>query len=84
MNIFAFFGKIINRWEKEDNMNALYKTALAIAIVGCVNWGLVGIFNFNLVEFLFGDATIITRIVYILVAICGLIDLGIFTKDLDR
>ena len=65
-------------------MNALYKTALAIAIIGCVNWGLVGIFDFNLVEFLFGDATILTRIVYILVAICGLIDLGIFTKDLDR
>lgn len=65
-------------------MNALYKTTLAIAIIGCVNWGLVGIFNFNLVEFLFGDATVLTRIVYALVAICGLIDLGIFTKDLDR
>ncbi len=65
-------------------MNTLYKTALAIAIVGCINWGLVGIFNFNLVEFLFGDATILTRIVYILVAISGIITLGIFTKDLDR
>lgn len=65
-------------------MNALYKTTLAIAIIGCVNWGLVGIFSFNLVEFLFGDATILTRIVYAIVAICGLIDLGIFTKDLDR
>ena len=51
----------------------LYKTALTIAIVGCVNWGLVGIFNFNLVEFLFGNATILTRVVYVLVAISGLI-----------
>lgn len=65
-------------------MNILYKTCLAIAIIGCINWGLVGIFDFNLVEFLFGNATIITRLVYIIVAIAGLINLGIFTKDLDR
>lgn len=65
-------------------MNALYKTTLVLAIIGCINWGLVGIFNFNLVEFLFGNATILTRIVYALVAISGIIDLGILTKDLDR
>lgn len=65
-------------------MNTLYKTALAIAVVGCINWGLVGIFNFNLVEFLFGDGTILTRVVYTLVAIAGLVTLGIFTKNLDH
>ena len=65
-------------------MNALYKTCLVIAAIGCINWGLLGIFNFNLVEFLFGDATIITRIVYIIVAISGILSLGILTKDLDR
>ena len=62
----------------------LYKTALAIAIIGCVNWGLVGILNFNLVEFLFGNGTILTRVVYTLVAISGLISAGIFTKNLDH
>ena len=65
-------------------MNILYKTCLAIAIIGCINWGLVGIFNFNLVEFLFGNATIITRIVYIIVAVAGIIDLGVLTRDLDK
>ena len=65
-------------------MNMLYKTALAIAIIGCINWGLVGILNFNLVEFLFGNATILTRVVYTLVAISGIISLGIMTKDLDH
>lgn len=65
-------------------MNALYKTCLVIAAIGCINWGLVGIFNFNLVEFLFGNATIITRIVYIIVAISGILSLGILTKDLDK
>ena len=65
-------------------MNTLYKAALVLAIIGCVNWGLVGILNFNLVEFLFGNSTILTRIVYILVAISGLISAGILTKDLDH
>ena len=65
-------------------MNTLYKTTLVVAIVGCVNWGLVGILNFNLVEFLFGNATILTRVVYTLVAISGIVCLGIMTKNLDH
>ena len=65
-------------------MNMLNKTCLAIATVGCLNWGLVGLLNFNLVEFLFGNSTIITRLVYILVAISGIVQLGILTKDLDH
>ena len=65
-------------------MNTFYKTCLIIATIGCVNWGLVGILNFNLVEFLFGNATLLTRLVYIIVALAGIIQLGILTKDLDR
>ena len=65
-------------------MNTLFKTALAISIIGCVNWGLVGLFNFNLVEYLLGDGSLITRIVYVLVMAAGLINIGILTKDLDR
>lgn len=64
-------------------MNTLYKTCLAIAIVGCLNWGLVGLFNFNLVEFLFGEGTLLTRIVYTLVMVSGIVSIGLFTKDLD-
>ncbi len=65
-------------------MNTLYKTTLALSIIGCINWGLVGLFNFNLVEYLFGDGSLLTRIVYVLVLASGLINIGIFTKDLDR
>ena len=65
-------------------MNTLQKITLVLAIIGCVNWGLVGIFNFNLVEFLFGDGTILTRVVYVIVAISGLVNIGILTKDLDH
>ena len=64
-------------------MNTLYKIALALGIIGCINWGLVGIFNFNLVEYLFGDESMLTRIVYILVLLSGLVNIGILTKDLD-
>jgi len=64
-------------------MNTLYKVALVIGVIGCINWGLVGILNFNLVEFLFGDGTILTRVVYTIVAISGILSLGILTKDLD-
>ena len=65
-------------------MNTLFKSFLAISIIGCINWGLVGLFDFNLVEYLFGDGSILTRIVYVLVLLSGLVDIGIFTKNLDR
>ena len=84
MNNFLKFRQYINSIKEERFMNTLYKICLVISIIGCLNWGLVGIFNFNLVEFLFGDGTMLTRLVYILVAISGLIDIGILTKDLDK
>lgn len=65
-------------------MNLLFKSSLVISIIGCINWGLVGLFNFNLVEYLFGDGSLLTKIVYVLVMLSGLIDIGIFTKNLDR
>ncbi|MBR6769990.1 MAG: DUF378 domain-containing protein [Lachnospiraceae bacterium] len=46
--------------------------ALTIVIIGAVNWGLIGLFSFNLVAWLFGDMTLLSRIVYSLVGICGL------------
>ena len=44
----------------------------AIAIAGCLNWGLVGINGVNLVEQLFGIGTVSTKLVYILVGLSGL------------
>ena len=64
-------------------MNALFKTTLVLSIIGCINWGLVGLFNFNLVEYLLGDGSLLTRIVYVLVMASGLINIGILTKDFD-
>ncbi len=65
-------------------MNTLFKTTLVLGIIGCINWGLVGLFNFNLVEYLLGDGSLITRIVYVLVMVSGLVNIGLLTKDLDK
>ena len=49
-------------------MKVIDKIALVLIIIGAINWGLVGIFNFNLVDTLFG----VMRVIYILVGISGL------------
>lgn len=53
-------------------MKIIDKIALVLVIIGAINWGLIGIFNFNLVEMIFGNMTIIARIIYALVGISGL------------
>ena len=58
-------------------MEMIQKTALAVTIVGALNWGLIGFFDFNLVEALFTAASPITKIVYALVGVCGIINLGL-------
>lgn len=47
-------------------------TTLTIVIIGAVNWGLVGFFDFNLVNFLFGAGSLLSRIIYGIVGICGI------------
>ena len=59
-------------------------TALIITIIGAVNWGLIGLFKFDLVAFIFGDMSLLSRIVYVLVGLCGLYLLTVFGKLGDR
>ena len=53
-------------------MKVIDTIALVLIIIGAINWGLVGIFNLNLVDAIFGAMSIISRIIYILVGISGL------------
>lgn len=55
-------------------------TALTISIIGTINWGLIGFFNFNLVSFLFGSMTWLSRIIYAIVGICGIYLLSFYTR----
>lgn len=64
-------------------MRTLYKIALFIVIIGAVNWGMIGIFDINLVSLLFGEDTFLTNFVYALVGICGLVSTGILLKPLE-
>ncbi|MBQ6834004.1 MAG: DUF378 domain-containing protein [Lachnospiraceae bacterium] len=48
------------------------KLALLLSIIGSLNWGLIGLFNFDLVAFLFGQMSLISRIVYSLVGAAGI------------
>lgn len=59
-------------------------TALTIAIIGAVNWGLIGLFKFDLVAFIFGDMSLLSRIIYVLVGLCGLYLLTFFGKLSDH
>ena len=47
-------------------------TALTLVIIGAVNWLLVGIFKFDLVAFLLGDLSWLSRIIYTVIGLCGL------------
>ena len=58
-------------------MKGLQIVALILTIIGAINWGLVAVFNFNLVAYLFGARTLVTLIIYGLVAIAGLINIGL-------
>jgi hypothetical protein len=65
-------------------METLQKIALFITIIGAINWGLIGMFDFDLVATLFGEMTMISRFVYSLVGITGLINIGILFSHIDK
>lgn len=62
-------------------MKIIDKIALVLIIIGAINWGLIGIFNFNLVATIFGDMTIISRIIYGLVGLSGLWGIKLLFDD---
>jgi len=57
---------------KETRMGALNKITLLLLIVGGLNWGMVGLFDFDLVAAILGDMSVISRIVYVLVGVSAL------------
>lgn len=67
-------------------MEATRKIALALAIIGALNWGIAGLFRFDVVAQLAGGATEpIARLLYVLIGISGLISLGLlFDEWRDR
>jgi len=62
-------------------MQLLKKIALFLVIIGAINWGLIGLFDFNLVDTLFGIDSMLSKIVYILVGLSGIISITILFDD---
>lgn len=63
-----------------NKLNAIDWIAIILLAVGGLNWGLVGIFNFDLVAAIFGDMSALSRIVYTVVGICAIYVLAISPK----
>ncbi|GAC1417751.1 MAG: hypothetical protein NVSMB6_19910 [Burkholderiaceae bacterium] len=64
----------------QNKMKSAEWIPMLLLAVGGLNWGLIGLFNFNLVAFLFGDMTPLSRIVYIIVGFCALYSLYISSR----
>lgn len=65
-------------------MESLYKICLTLVIVGAINWGMIGIFDVNLVELLFGAKTLLTNLTYALVGISGIISIGVLVQPITK
>ena len=66
-------------------MKIINKIALVLVIIGALNWGLVGLFSFDLVAWLFGGAEmLLSRIVYVLVALSGIWCIALLFNDSEE
>lgn len=62
-------------------MSTIQRICLVLTIIGAINWGLIGFFQFDLVAAIFGgQRSALSRIIYGLVGIAGLINLGLLFK----
>jgi uncharacterized membrane protein YuzA (DUF378 family) len=57
--------------EKRSGLRTVDVIALVLVLIGAINWGLVGLFAFDLVAAIFGEMTVLSRIIYTLVGIAG-------------
>ena len=65
-------------------METLQKICLVFTIIGAIVWGLIGLFDFNLVSYIFGEGSMFSRIIYTIVGICGLINIGILFNHIVK
>lgn len=64
-------------------METLQKICLGITIIGALNWGMIGLFDFDLVVALFGDGELVTRLIYSLVGLAGIINIGLLLMPIN-
>lgn len=64
-------------------MKVLNYIVLTLLIIGALNWLLIGLFEFNLVSFIFGELSFWSRLIYVLVGICGVWAIAFYSKITD-
>lgn len=62
-------------------MKIIDRIALILIIIGAINWGLIGFFNFNLVNTMFGEMSAFSRIIYALVGLSGIWGIKLLFTD---
>jgi uncharacterized membrane protein YuzA (DUF378 family) len=76
---------IIDVKKRRKFMSSIQRVALILTIIGAINWGLIGFFQFDLVASIFGGQNAaLSRIIYGLVGIAGLINLGLLFKPNEQ
>lgn len=65
-------------------METLQKIALVFTIIGAIVWGIIGLFDINIIDTLFQNAYIVARIIYIIVGICGIINIGLLFNHTEK
>lgn len=64
-------------------METLQKVCLVITIIGALVWGIIGLFSFNLVDYIFGAGSVMARVIYSLVGVSGLVNIGILFDHIE-
>ncbi|MBE6143217.1 MAG: DUF378 domain-containing protein [Erysipelotrichaceae bacterium] len=65
-------------------MNYVHKICLVLTIIGGINWGLVGLFDFDLVTTITGGLNMGARVIYVIIAIAAIINILLLFVDLSR
>lgn len=65
-------------------MNTIQKSAFVLTIIGAINWGLIGLFSFDLVAAIFGTMSIWSRVIYTIVGVAGIVNIMLLFVDLDE
>lgn len=62
-------------------MNVFDYIVLTLVIIGAINWGLIGFFRFDLINVIFGNMTLLSRIIYAIVGLCGLYMISFYMRN---
>lgn len=68
-------------------METIQKTALIFSIIGAIVWLFIGLFDFNIVDYIFVNLLAIdflARVIYVIVGICGLINIGLLFNHIEN